>query len=102
MSDFEQQFGFPTADEAYVASLDSFLESSSDKTNHQLDAYMAMHQLKMDEDGLMDSIHPCAFAATAAADDTPTVFEAMNGPEADGFYKAMEKEFIMLNDTMDA
>ncbi len=48
--------------------------------------------MKVNEDGLLDGIHPLAFVAKANAEDTPNYGEAVYGPDSAGFIKAMETE----------
>jgi Reverse transcriptase (RNA-dependent DNA polymerase) len=44
----------------------------------------------------LDYLHPLAFAAKANSDDNPTFAEALYGPDAEGFYKAMVDEIRSL------
>ena len=41
-------------------------------------------------------MHPLAFAAKVNNEDTPNFHQVMNGPDAEGFYKAMGKEMEQL------
>jgi hypothetical protein len=47
--------------------------------------------VKLDCDDCLDYFHPLAFAAKANSENTPTWTEAMYGPDADGFYEAVEQ-----------
>eukprot|EP00733_Pompholyxophrys_punicea_P000481 Pompholyxophrys_punicea_v1_NODE_136_length_3267_cov_3.636364.p1 type:complete len:383 gc:universal NODE_136_length_3267_cov_3.636364:1948-800(-) len=58
--------------------------------------FATMHLDRMDEDGILLGLHPFAFAAKASSDDTPNFHEAMNGPDSEGFYKAMRVEIEQL------
>jgi hypothetical protein len=60
-----------------------------------------MHAEKLDEDVLLDSLHPLAFTAKVNANDTPNFNQAMSGPDAEGFYEAMKAELDSL-DMLDA
>ena len=48
--------------------------------------------------GDMEYLHPFALQTMANAEDNPTLEEAMNGPFAEGFKQAMDKEWKTLND----
>jgi hypothetical protein len=47
-------------------------------------------------DGYIEDWHPSLLATKANAEDLPTWNEAMNGPHADGFWKACEIELETL------
>jgi len=79
--------------------LESFLENPKD---HQTAMFCALHATRTDEDGLLDGIHPLAFAAKANAEDTPNFYQAMNSEDAEGFYHAMEEEYDLLESQFDA
>ena len=52
-----------------------------------------------DESGtLVEWMHPMVLAAKANSEDSPNWDAAMNGPLADGYWKASEKEIKTLND----
>ena len=65
-------------------------------------AMMMNLQLHTDENGLVDWIHPFAFAAKANNEDTPNWHQAVNGPHSDGFWEAMATEIFTLTEKMDA
>ena len=46
--------------------------------------------------GLVEDWHPLAFASLANASDNPNYNQAMNGPDADGYYLAMKDELKVL------
>jgi Reverse transcriptase (RNA-dependent DNA polymerase) len=46
--------------------------------------------------GTQEDWHPLALATLANASDNPTFNEAMNGPDADGYWNAMETEIVTL------
>ena len=48
------------------------------------------------DEGTIESWHPLALAAKANDADTPNWNQAMNGPNAEGFWKACEKELDTL------
>ena len=58
--------------------------------------------LHTDEEGLVDWLHPLALATKANNEDNPNWNQAMNGPNSDGFWKAMATEITTLVDKMDA
>ena len=45
---------------------------------------------------LVDYLNPALFITLANKEDHPTLKEAMNGPDAKGFFKAMEIEINQL------
>ena len=63
--------------------------------------YDVLHQAKLDDNGLLNGLHPLVFAAKANADDNPNFHQAMNGPDSEGFYEAMKEEMDQL-ESMDA
>ena len=58
----------------------------------------ALESLAMDKFGLLTTFHPLAFAAKVNNKDTPTYYQAMNGPDCLGFIKAMEVEMQQLDE----
>ena len=58
--------------------------------------------LNTDEDGLVNWLHPLALATKANNEDNPKWNQAMNGPNSDGFWKAMVTEITTLVEMMDA
>jgi Reverse transcriptase (RNA-dependent DNA polymerase) len=48
--------------------------------------------------GTVEEWHPMVFATMANAADTPNYQQAMNGPDADGYWVAMEEEYDTLTD----
>ena len=83
-----------------IAFHDLFLyESNLDRGHSAMTAqYDAFNILKMEDDDeeLLEAIHPLAFSARASAEDTPCWNEAMNGPDAEGFRKAMDNKIELL------
>ena len=47
---------------------------------------------------LVEYLNPALYITVIGQDDTPTLTEAMNGPDAGGFFKAMELELATLID----
>ena len=66
------------------------------EANHQARVYGALHAEKIDEDDVLLGLHPLAFEAKANANDSPNYYQAMNGPDAEGFYRAMQEEMESL------
>jgi Reverse transcriptase (RNA-dependent DNA polymerase) len=89
----ERDFKLINSDDALIATMKSFL---CDSDNLQARMMKLIHEEKLDEDGLLDSVHLLAFAARANADDTPNINQALNGPDAEGFYDAMKQEMEQL------
>jgi len=89
---FLDDFGLLHEDEAFLSTI-SF---DTPPTDWQSTVMHAMHEEKIDDDGLLLSLHPLAFAVKANSLDTPNFHEAMNGPDSEGFYKAMETELEQL------
>jgi hypothetical protein len=50
----------------------------------------------------MDWMHPMFLGSKANSEDSPRWEQAMNGPNADGYWKACEKEISILTDDKDA
>ena len=50
------------------------------------------------ETGICDWHHPLAFEAKADADDNPNFYQALNGPDIEGFCEAIDKEIQQLLD----
>jgi hypothetical protein len=86
-------FGVLSEDEAFLATLGI---DEKEITTSQLKQIEVLNSIAMDEDGLLTSIHPLAFAAKANNDDSPNFYQAMNGPDAEGYYEAMVKELEQL------
>jgi hypothetical protein len=98
VQEFIRDFRLLNDEEAFLASL-SF---DTDKVrSFEASLHAAMQLEKVDEDGISLGMHPLAFAAGANSDDTPNFHQAMNGPDAEGFYEAMQKEIEQL-ESMDA
>ena len=66
-------------------------------TTHQSKMFALMMQeaTKMDT-GLCDWSHPLAFTAKADANNNPNFYQALNGPNAEGFCSAMDTEIEKL------
>ena len=83
-----------------IAFHDLFLYESTLDRGHcamtaQFDAFNVLKMEDNDEE-LLEGIHPLAFSARASAEDTPRWNDAMNGPDAEGFRKAMDDEIELL------
>jgi hypothetical protein len=50
----------------------------------------------MNEFGMLEGFLPTAFTADANNDDNPNFCEALNGPDAEGFYEVMKLEIEQL------
>lgn len=87
--------------EAYLQSMNwssliSSFKSADEKT------CMALLNSYTDPDfGTVEYMHPSIFGAKANSEDTPNWTEAMNSPNADGFWNAMEIEIETLTKTRD-
>ena len=71
------------------------LIAGNDVMTAQFDLFNMFKQEDDDEE-LLESIHPFAFAARVNAEDTPRYHEAMSSPDATGFREAMRLEFEQL------
>jgi hypothetical protein len=89
VQEFDNDFGFLNDEEALIASLMLF-DDGTKALSMEAEVYSSMLQESIDEDGLLTELHPLAFAAKANSEDTMNYHQAMNSPDADGFYKAME------------
>ena len=92
--DLAAHFDLTSSGDLLLHDLDSFLENPRDR---QTAFYVAAHQYKLDEDGMLDGIQPLAFAAKANSEDMPNFYQAMNSDDAEGYYQAMEQELQLLN-----
>jgi hypothetical protein len=89
----QKDFGVLTRENAFYANLYS---APTPKETLQTKQFGILHNNKLDSDGLLDGLHPLAFAAKANAEDTPSFREAMNSEDAEGFYEAMKLEIDSL------
>ena len=89
IEEIESEFGVLSENDAFLASLEL-------NDDHLSSGNWGAHSLLMrwntDEDGLLEDLHPLAFAAKANNEDTPNYYQAMNGPNAVGYRRAMEEE----------
>ena len=101
-------------DDNYLSFLDDFHEIShhdlflvqSDLNEHGdslTRQYDILHLMVQDDydDSIQHGTHPLAFSARANAEDTPTLEEAMNSPDREGFIAAMHLELEQL-ESLDA
>ena len=90
---FYSEFGILSPENSFISTLE-FLNGN--KNNSFAIALSLLHEDKIDEDNILNGLHPLAFMAKANAEDTPNYYQAMNGPDAEGFYKAMQDEMESL------
>ncbi len=95
MQEFENDFGFLSDEEALIASLTLF-DNGTKSLSMEAQVHSSILQESINGDGLLTELHPLAFAAKADSEDTMNYHQAMNSPDADGFYKAMEAELEQL------
>ncbi|GAX10397.1 hypothetical protein FisN_3Lu622 [Fistulifera solaris] len=93
LNEIEAEFGVLTSNDAFLSTLD-FDEEPLAVGNYW--AYVSMMQTQRDDDNLIEDLHPFAFAAKANNEDTPNYYQAMNGPDAIGYEKAMDEEYYSL------
>lgn len=74
-------FGLLSDEEVFLANLGT--EKSSIE-NSQIRQMKIIESFHCDEDGLLSTMHPLAFAARANNDDLPNYYQAMNGPRIHG------------------
>jgi hypothetical protein len=87
-----------TGEEAFLANLGFEAQGKLHQDNSQMKQMKIIESLALDEDGLLTSLHPLAFAAKANNEDTPNFSQAMNGPDALGYVDAMENEIQQLEE----
>jgi hypothetical protein len=93
-----QDFGLLTDEEAFLANLGLGDASTLKIEDTQQRQMKILILLALDEEGLLTSLHPLAFATKANNEDTPNYSQAMNGPDALGLMEAMEKEMQQLEE----
>jgi hypothetical protein len=86
-------FGLLSDEEAFLANLGT---EKSQFESSQLRQMRVLESFHCDEDGILSLLHPLAFAARANNDDSPNFYQAMNGPDAEGYYEAMIQEIEQL------
>jgi hypothetical protein len=91
-------FGLLSDEEAFLANLGMDPNGLTKKSNHQLTQMEVLESLATDEFGLLTTLHPLAFAAKVNNEDTPTYFQAMNGPDCLGFLEVMNIEMQQLEE----
>lgn len=91
----ERDFGLLNDEECFIANLGNFLEDTH-KESPSLKLHKALILANTDEEGLLMDLHPLAFAAKANSEDLPNFHQAMNGPDAEGYLKAMDLEIEQL------
>jgi hypothetical protein len=67
------------------------------KNNDLKNLYSFMEQSYDPEEGTQEDWHPMALGSQANNEDNPTWEQAMNGPDAVGYWKAAQKEMDTLN-----
>ena len=89
----QRYFGSEWANLSYISGLQSIDQIQT--TNHSINCYRSLYLSSLDDDNLVDNMHPFTFAAQID-NDTLNFHEALNGPDAEGFYQAMEIELETL------
>lgn len=87
-----QDFKLLTDEEAFLANLVIRDGGRPNQVNSQMTQMEIIESLALDEDGLLTTLHPLAFAAKANNEDTPNFSQAMNGPDTLGYMKALWKK----------
>ena len=85
----QRYFGRAWANLSYIAGLQSIEQIQT--TNHLVNCYQSNYLSSLDDDNLLDSMHPFTFAAQVD-NDTLNFHEALNGHDVEGSYQAMEIE----------
>ena len=71
--------------------------------SHDMRAMATLAQQHTDPyDNTVEWMHPMILGSKANSEDTPSWEQAMNGPDADGYWKACEKEISTLVEDKDA
>jgi hypothetical protein len=89
-------FGLLNDEEAFIAYLGASGETK--QVNSQVEMMKMIETYLTDEEGTLSTLHPLAFAAKVNNEDTPNYHQAMNGPDAEGYYEAMQKEMDQLEE----
>jgi hypothetical protein len=88
-------FRLLTENEAYLANFG--FEESNQKSSLLIQMEI-LESLSKDEQGLLMTLHPLAFAAKANNEDMPTYSQVMNGLDALGYIEAMKKKMDQLEE----
>lgn len=80
----------------YLATLDWKPEMANAKTQQMKHILLQMLKSYDEDEGTLEEWHPLAFGAKSNDPDTMDWFEAMNGPNRDGFMEAARKEIETL------
>ena len=91
----EREFGLLNEEQSFLATLDNFMNESKHATA-EWKVHQALIMSNTDADGLLHSLHPLALSAKANSEDAPNFYQAMNGPDAEGWLEAMDKEIQQL------
>jgi hypothetical protein len=91
-------FGLLSDEEKSLANLGMDPHGLTNKLNHQLTQMEVLESLATDEFGLLTTFHPLAFAVKVNNEDTPTYYQAMNGPDCLGFLEVMNIEMQQLEE----
>ena len=82
----------------YLNSLNWERALSAIRSNSLKSMIAQMQTFTDPDDGTLDWMNPMIFGAKANADDNPTWEQAMNGPDADGYWKACKTEVNTLQE----
>jgi hypothetical protein len=80
------------------ANLANFGFEESNQKSSLLIQMEILESLSKDEQGLLMTLHPLAFAAKANNEDMPTYSQVMNGLDALGYIEAMKKKMDQLEE----
>ena len=95
-----RDFGVMTTDDLFLADMDLDFGNLKYESS-ECQRIFALNVINTDEDGLLEYLHPLALAVKSNSKDIPNFQEALNGPDGEGFYKAMEDEMETLENKMD-
>ena len=87
-----------TLNEAFISSLEWTTLLSDLRSQNAKSVFVQMLKECDSENETLEEFHPMALGAKANDPDTPNYHEAMNGPNAAGFWEAMRKEIQTLVD----
>ena len=95
-----RDFSVMTTDDLFLADMNLDFGNLKYESS-ECQRMFALNVINTDEDGLLEYLHPLALAAKSNSKDIPNFQEALNGPDGEGFYKAMEDEMETLENKVD-
>jgi hypothetical protein len=94
VAEVEREFGLLSDELAFLARLLISLDKTTSSLDHNLHAVIM--DRNMNEFGMLEGFPLTTFAANANNDDNLNFREILNGPDVEGFFKAMKLEIEQL------